>query len=484
MAEKVWLSDYKIKGKKLIPHLMNVPNIRFDSWGNNRMPEMLWAALIRVNIDRHDALKIFRKIGDCFFENKDRDDVSPDITLSGIAKFPPDFQHKVLSVICNENTSPFLAAMLVFDNLPGKQAWISKVPQLQEEFAWSLLATTVSHCFFHNSIESTDCRVAKIIPIIAMGKFHFVRGEISDNRIAEIINDLTYYPFGDEPKRAESTIRALEGSISGMFSSEGTNSQEWADQFWKECFERTMCLSFITGNGVVSKRNKSKKIKLLRKQLLQHFEATITTTGIDPKHEATFGIGLFGLQLIEELMDCGIQNTATGRLLLRTLVEAYITLRWLIIRDENELWEAFRKYGCGQAKLQAMKLEELSEKVSYADVQMLDEIANEDQWDRFLEIGLGQWSGTNLRQMSDEASVKSIYDIFYNWGSSYTHAGWGAIRESNFQNCANPLHRFHQIPLKKPQKLPTVLPDACMLVNLILETISGQYPVFEYRIVL
>ena len=480
MAEKVWLSDYKIKGKKLIPHLMNVPNIRFDSWGNNRMPEMLWAALIRVHIDRQDALKVYREIGDCFFENKDRDDVSPDITLSGIAKLPLDLQQQVFSIICTETTSPFLGSMLVFNNLPGKKAWMSKVPQLQEESAWSLLANTVSHCFFHNSIESTDCRVAKIIPLIAMGKLHFVGETIGE----EIINDLLYYPHGVDPKRAESTIRALEGGISGMFSSEDLINHEWAEHFWKECFERTMCLSFITQKDGISKRSKTKKIKILRKKLLSHFEATISTTGIDPKHEATFGIGLFGLQLIEELIDCGIQNAATGRILLRTLAEAYITLRWLVIRDENELWEAFRKYGCGQAKLQAIKIEELEEKVSFADVKMLDEIANEDQWDRFLEIGLGQWSGTNLRQMSDEASVKSIYDIFYNWGSSYTHAGWGAIRESNFQNCANPLHRFHQIPLKKPLKLPTVLPDACMLVNLILETISGQYSVFEHRIVL
>ena len=482
MAEKVWLSDYKIQGKRLIPLLMTVPNIRFDSWGNTRMPEMLWAALTSVNIDQQDALKIYRKIGDCFFENKDRDDISPDVTLTGIAKFPPDFQRKILRVICDENTSPFLAAMLVFDNLPGKQAWKKMVPQLQEDFAWSILANTVSHCFFHNSIESTDCRAAKIIPLIAMGKFQFVRGEISDERISEIINDLTYYPFGDDPKRAESTIRAIEGGISGMFSSEGAISHEWAEHFWKECFERTMCLSFIANNGVISKRHKSKKIKLLRKQLLQHFEATISTTGIDPRHEATFGIGLFGLQLIAELIDCGIQNTASGRIILRTLAEAFITMRWLVYKDENELWDSFRKYGCGQAKLQAMKLAELDENVSFADVKMLDEIANEDQWDKFLEIGLGHWSGSNLRQMSEEANVKSVYDLFYNWGSSYTHAGWGAIRESNFQNCANPLHRFHQIPLKIPQSLPTVLPDSCILVNLILDTISEQYPEFEQRI--
>lgn len=479
MAKKnSFKADYIRRGKKLTPHLLTIPALKLESWGNVRLPEMLWAALIRSNLDQMEALLVFSSVGEIFNEVNDREDVFPDIRLSGIAKLPSDIKGRVLDVICTSRTIPHLSAMLVFDTLPGKEIWESRLETVDEETSWMLLADAVQKCMFHQSDEATDCRAAKIFPMIAKGMVQFVQ----NNGIKEMLDDLHKYPSGDEDStaHARASIRALEGGMIGAMLDQ--NQENWADPFWEECFKSTGCYVFESKDIVRSVEVDENSITELRGRLIRHSMETIMTTGIDPRHETAFGVGLYALNLVAELLESQNQYSSSGRITLRTLAELYIYLKWLEFKNEPDLWDANRKYGSGQAKLQLEKIKESEDKIHFADQNTLDEIANEDQADRFLEIELGHWSGTNLRQMSIDAGAKQIYDNYYNWTSSYSHGGWGAIRESNLQNCANPLHRFHIIPRIDPKKLPSVLPDSIYLMNLILEMISEMYPEFNYRL--
>ena len=84
--------------------------------------------------------------------------------------------------------------------------------------------------------------------------------------------------------------------------------------------------------------------------------------------------------------------------------------------------------------------------------------------------------------MSEDAGVKDIYDRFYSWTSTFSHSHWGALRDSVFDTCGNPLHRLHRIPRESARILPDVLLDACLCVDKILEIISQCYPDFSHRI--
>jgi len=237
MPSKILLRDYIQKGKKLIPHMLTIPNISMDSWVNNRLPEMLWAALIRTNINRMKALRLFSNIGHLFHEYKDRQDIQSDITLTGIANLQKDFQKEVMDVICNSETSPILGSLLVFNNLPGRDVWMSNVSFVNEELAWGLIAYAIIQCFDHQSEISTDCRLAKLIPCIAMGKIVFVEGELSEVQINQMMNDFSNYPFGDEPKRAAARIRALEGAFSGYARGENPKKIYGLRYFGKNVFK-------------------------------------------------------------------------------------------------------------------------------------------------------------------------------------------------------------------------------------------------------
>jgi len=57
------LSGHTRFGKTLVPPMMSLPgSINFSSWSNERLPEMLWAALVMTVFPREDALGAFREI--------------------------------------------------------------------------------------------------------------------------------------------------------------------------------------------------------------------------------------------------------------------------------------------------------------------------------------------------------------------------------------------------------------------------------------
>jgi hypothetical protein len=150
-------------------------------------------------------------------------------------------------------------------------------------------------------------------------------------------------------------------------------------------------------------------------------------------------------------------------------------------KNDLELWRTYRIYGSGQAKLAFLKLDELDTKLSYVDIETLEQLANEDIWQEYLPINLGHWEKSNLRAMSDIAEVKTEYDKYYSWTSGYMHGQWAAVRDSVFETCMNPLHRLHRIPRARARMLNDAVPDSCYLADKILEIVSTNYPSFSYR---
>jgi len=222
----------------------------------------------------------------------------------------------------------------------------------------------------------------------------------------------------------------------------------------------------------------------VRNKLIDHFFATSKTSAINSRHEGAFGIALYGLTLFIEIIFYRAPLSITGRLALRSLVEAYITFKYLLKKEKEELrvWDDYRSYGTGQLKLLYLKLKEMGQKISSVGIDNLDYLANEDKWIEFVPINLGHWDSANLRKISEETGLKEVYDKYYSYTSGYMHTNWGAVRESVYQKCINPLHRFHRIPTYDLPLMPSVTDDAREITNCILERLSEAYPKFDYRL--
>ena len=256
----------------------------------------------------------------------------------------------------------------------------------------------------------------------------------------------------------------------------------WPNSFWDEAWKNTPC--FILD---IPKKPQSASFSVTRQAITaafstleEHWERTHTTTSIDAKHDAVFGMSFYSLRTLDEMLGIGISESILGRLGLRTILETHINLRYLLSKDDDKLWKKWRLYGAGQAKLNALRFDVDIEAPRHIDIDNVERIAGEDIWEEFLTINLGSWSGLDLRKISEKAGLKPTYDKHYSWVSGYSHGSWAQVRETCFQTCGNPLHRLHRYPERNT--LPDVIHDSVQLVDEILSDLDSAYPVFSYRL--
>jgi hypothetical protein len=332
----------------------------------------------------------------------------------------------------------------------------------------------VATVFDHQSQEATDVRWIRVVVQMMAGRMFFAP------QMEETAKGIFFYPKYGDQRRVRPSIRALE--ITERPESVRT---EWPQQFWQQCWRDTPCRAKhfdvvdeepIVGTGI-------SQVREVRKQLVEHFEATISTTAADARHDSTFGIASYALAIMDELLRVNNSSTLLGRMGLRSLLEALITLTYLAQSDRPELWLAYREYGAGQAKLSFLKLEEQPElDGSFVSLDTLKLLANEDRWQEFQDIALGHWNVSNLRQMSEKTGTKDVYDRYYPWTSAFVHANWAAVRNGGFRLCLNPLHRLHRVLAIESNQLEDVVPDAARLTDRILDLVGELYPEFPVRL--
>ena len=480
------LKDHKRNKKELNPPFLSKElNMNSSSWFDERLPEMLWAVLIIGNLKREEALKFFNYIANFVEVNQD----CSDVTLTGISQLPIEKRKLFIEhfVSYSQGAKDILRSLLLFPELPAFNSWKEMLTEPLPEEDWQKISKGVGVTFWHQSQEATDCRWVKVLCIILGGNLKF------PSTMEDIIRGILEYPNYGDLETIRPTIRALE--ITPNPEKEDKPS-EWAKHFWDYCFKKTSCLPEEIVNKKIQKRQKKlfnemkdsrthylEETKNVRDKLVDHFFISASTSAIDSRHEGAFGLALYAVSLFIEIIFYRISLSITGRLGLRALVEIYITFEYLLQKEKNEprVWDDYRSYGTGQVKLIYLKLQELKLDASSIDLDEMDLIANEDKWVEFVPINLGHWDATTLRNMAEEAKLKDLYDKFYNYTSGFMHGNWGAVRESVYQKCINPLHRYHRGPTCDLPLMPSVTKDAFEVTNKILDCLSIAYPTFDFR---
>lgn len=479
------LSNHKQYKKQLKPPLLQI-EMTPSSWIDERLPEMLWAVLIVGNTEREKALDFFRYVAKFVKNNPD----CYDITLTGISEFSKSKRTKFIKYVWawSDEVKDVLRPLTLFPDLPAFSDWKTELGKAAEKEDWQKVAKGVSKTLWHQSQEATDCRWVKVLSQALGGKIKFPR-EMKDT-----VQGLVEYPNYGDLRHIRPFIRATE-IIPGP--QKKNQASKWASHFWEYCFNNTRCVPEEAASNKIKNRQKeliqemenaqkhyfNETVKI-RNELINHFFNTSRISSVDSRHEGAFGLALFGLTLFIEVIFYRAPLSITGRIALRSLIELYITFAYLLKKEKNEprIWDDYRIYGAGQLKLIYLKLKEIKETTSSIELNELDYLANEDKWVEFVPINLGHWDSVDLRKISEEVGLKKVYDKFYNYTSGYVHATWGAIRESVYQRCINPLHRFHRVPVYDLPLMPGVTADARGIVNNILSCLSNAYPKFNYRI--
>ena len=427
------LNKYKKEGKTLTPPLAQI-GITKSSWINDRLPEVLWAALIVTQMKREDALDFFRH---CLKYIEGKEDLF-DVTFSGISKFPAEHRIgfiKHLLSYSKQDIKIFLRPILFFSELPSFEDWNFLIGQeLDPAKDWPTLGTAIRDCLWHQSQEATDCRWVKLTATVIAGKMHLPT--------AEMVKEILLYPDEGDQRKVRPFIRASE--VMPMLY---TQNNEWSKKFWKYCHESTKCIPEQDVNGKIEEKYKIlngelksshkhyyNETRKVRNALIDHFFDTSQTTAIDSRHESVFGLALYGLDIFIEnnLYHTGV--SVNGRAMLRILFETYTTLAYLVKKEfeDPQVWDDYRSYGSGQANLIYRKYEEGSLQSSTVDKDKVEAIANEDAWVEFVPINLGHWDSSDLRKMCEYLGEKKMYDKYYAYTSGFVHGNWAAVRESIF----------------------------------------------------
>ena len=192
----------------------------------------------------------------------------------------------------------------------------------------------------------------------------------------------------------------------------------------------------------------------------------------------------YAKKLFAEVLQNKIGTLIVARSSLRTIIEILIMVKYLEknSKDKPEIWEDYKKYGVSKYKLVLLKARETAvEPDSHLRPDYIDVIVNEDTWEEFTDIELRYFDKTGIREKSLEVNEKDLYDLFYDYDSSFSHGLWGAIREGGVVKCNNPAHQFHLFPdFSGVQACPDVLPDMVKILKKLISFMDSQFPLPEW----
>lgn len=157
---------------------------------------------------------------------------------------------------------------------------------------------------------------------------------------------------------------------------------------------------------------------------------------------------------IEFARNPGIWNGHMAPLILRCMTDAHITLAWILEKPKERSREYVR-YGLGQEKLFLEYLKNESETAPEGElddrvaelIELKESWVNSQLLEWAIEVNVGSWSGTSVREMASEADCESIYKFAYVPFSGAAHNMWHHVGMYNVVPCENPLHKNHRIPV-------------------------------------
>lgn len=469
---KAPLDTHQQRGKLLLPPPLLIPGLKFTSWVDERMPDQLFAVLLLTHVGREFGLEILRRVAQASQGAYRQYRTDLDLTLTGLALMPEPVATPIRRIIGTaQGAEAALRPMLLFPDLPDRPAWLSHLGEDPGSDAWDNLAHGIAQVLHHQTETATDVRWSRAAFRVATGQLHLQNEE--QYRL------LTEYPAAGE---ATGFIRASEQTEHPTH--DYSARRRWAASFWQQCLRGTACTNGVSVPTAPPQPGTSREqLAKVQEHLAAAFE-TVLEGGEEPRHVVGFGLTAYGVGIVAELLSLGVSQGILGRLGLRSLLEAYVTLKYLDATNDPALWQRYREYGQGQAKLAMLKLADAPDRAEFVSIELLRQVAGQDRAPLFVPINLGHWTNKDLRKLSEEAGVRDAYDRVYPWTSAFTHGNWAAVSAACTGVCMNPLHRLHAVLQPRVNTLDDVVGQASALADEMLETLARMHQVELPRLLL
>lgn len=471
------LKDHDHKKGVLKSPINQVDNITHYSWMKECFPDFIWIALIIDYYGRKPAFLIlsfiFKDIKNLSFKLKS---LQLSYILSLDAEEQTEFYELLLKHIDIEILNPLT---IIFNNTRYKiffKYFYKKGMPVEEKLK---ILENVSDDYAHNKSDgATDVQYIILIFYINIRKI--IHGTPDAK---QALKRLYYYQKSNhedwEMKIYRPIVRSMFGGTQHMIYE---HDPEFINFFWKELLDIGDCnLKYGRYTNEYSMdEDFIEDIKVeFQKLIIDNTHSELE----DSKFNVIMGSSVYALKILDELVECNLRNKIMGRISLRIIIEVYIRLKFIAKKEDMkpDLWEKYQDYGIGKYKLILLKAREIYKfKQSHLNTELIDFLINEQIDEMFLDIEFRNFENMKIRDIAIDVNEKELYDLYYDYESSYAHGLWGAVRESSMLKCINPLHLGHNVPdahLKK--NLADVLPDAVRVFKKLLNFINENYPLSE-----
>lgn len=469
------ISDHKKKKGALVTPLnaASGDKLVLSSWAKERMPEYLWLGLILLHYGRTTGLE---KAGNILFEISKKFDSLSQPRMSKFFNLAEDEQKSLYEIICGHVEKEVLAPLTVLypNRLYPTFNEYFFISHLLVEERISIISEAVKLFSPHQSDEATDLRFLALSLMIFGGKLHVMQG------MESVITTLKEYPHTDHENEKmrmyRPTIRSTEGAMNF-----DENNIDFSSRFWKDFGMMTPC-NPIRIEFPENTTNYEEFTDDCRKVTEYVFYSNKEKSLTEDKFDVIIGSVNYALKIFTEICENSLGNSILGRHGIRTIIEVYIMLKYLLKREmtQPKIWEEYKLYGVSKYKLILLKARESNsiDMTSHFSLPIAEALVNEIRWEEFIDVDLNYFDKQGIRDKSIDVGEKELYDLFYDYDSNFSHGLWGAIRESAMLYCNSADHQFHIVPdVYDNQNLPDTKSDGNKIMILLFTLLASLYDV-------
>lgn len=496
------LAAHRQHGKQLQPPLKTIGDLRLTTWLRDQFPDYLWVCFILAE----DLERGTRTLN----ATLDRVNNSLDVALNNRADERPVFDGSLSSWdAISEAVRPrvledlraagvyelavpetFAHILGMYPGAPGSwliQWWRDRGLSIDPEIAESRLNETIRASFHGRDPVATRAKAFALRGFVVAGRIFF-------GPDVETVELLPRYPHElnqDEVVRVEGFIRASFGALHSLKDGpdEGRvdSNSTWPAQFWRANWRIFSCHLAEPGARPADEdalRSALRDATTRLNALWQRFEDTALKTDPDlynpDRYEVLTGITARALRVLTAAVHSPTAWTVEHSApLLRSMVEALVTLSWLAHRDDRPLYSRFKDFGRGHLKLWKLHLEEYADSLDEvpedvaAQLDDLHALVNEELSEEFQDIDIGgSFAGVDMRKMAYEVGLEQDYRLVLAPASADFHGEWGHLARYALTWCRNAAHRFHRIARQdvEPDLSPSTIQVALDFAERVVDT--------------
>ncbi len=467
--DKPKLSQHKKAGDTLETPLLagNMGKImKLTSWRRDSLPEYFWIALVFDKYGREKGLEIFSKILEACKQNQLCE--SKFSVFTNLSKEKQSVFYNILDRNIDKDTLAPLTIIIDSEKYPFFfKHYVNPAITISEKIS-TIMRVVENNMNMHDEGVSDICFIVLWFMVV---NEKLVLGYNMPG-IGEALKNYHHCKHSDAKMRMyRPAIRATFQAISQL-----NPNIDFCVSLWSRLAQITPCKPLI----INFEKEEVLHMQFYEdvKKVIEFIQASAEEKKLEKQFEVCMGITMYIVKLYKEIVENNLFCTISGRIIFRTMVESYFNMKYLMVKgkDDSQVYEMFQEYGRGKYKLVMSKLREkkfTQDDASHINKDVMEIYVNEEKDENFLNISLNFFDKQNLRQKVKAIDENELYEIYYEYDTSYVHGFWGAIRESSMLICDNPAHMYHTVPdYTMEQTIFSIADDCEMLIKKVFVLLS------------